>query len=295
MASASEETAVSIASSEGTMFAVETRPAAAAPGITGITVVILPGLVAPFATHRDALWVRGARRLAGRGHRVLRIDWHGVGDSTGVVTERTPAEPFAADGLAAARWAAATGDAVVLYGACFGARSAAATATRVDGIRAVVLLSPPPVDVETQGQLREQQRLRQMGLREWARWAAGRYPPSTLLHDRRSRRMLARQAAARLRHAFGRSAGPATVSPAFLADLTALVERRVPVLLVYGENDDMSDVVRDAMAGGLGAVVQRPDSTIDLRFLPGVVHSFADRAGQDDIMSVAESWLDARA
>jgi pimeloyl-ACP methyl ester carboxylesterase len=97
-------------------------------------------------THRNRMWVRAARALADGGHPSIRLDYHGVGDSTGEVAAFRLEEPFDDDALAAAEFLRqATGvRTVVPVATCFGGRTALASAAR-DPAAVGAVIFPVPV------------------------------------------------------------------------------------------------------------------------------------------------------
>jgi pimeloyl-ACP methyl ester carboxylesterase len=97
-------------------------------------------------THRNGMWGRAARSLAARGHPSIRLDYHGVGDSTGEVAAFRLDEPFDDDALAAAAFLRrATGvRTVVPVATCFGGRTALASAAR-DPAAVGAVIFPVPV------------------------------------------------------------------------------------------------------------------------------------------------------
>lgn len=97
-------------------------------------------------THRNRMWVRAARGLADRGFPSIRLDYHGVGDSTGLATIDLE-QPFDQDAMAAAAFLRrATGiDRVMMAATCFGGRTAVAAAARDTSIGSAILFPVPVV------------------------------------------------------------------------------------------------------------------------------------------------------
>jgi pimeloyl-ACP methyl ester carboxylesterase len=170
-------------------------------------------------THRNRMWVRAARELAARGFPSIRLDYHGVGDSTGRATIDLES-PFDEDALVAARFLRrATGvTRVAMAATCFGGRTAIAAAARDPAVISATIF-PVPVVLRHQPPPTVGARLR--------RWAKPRRPIKWLM--RRPRVYRRRRAAVSQR----RAAHGAT-SPRFRRDLAAYLKRGV-VWFVYGE------------------------------------------------------------
>jgi pimeloyl-ACP methyl ester carboxylesterase len=84
-----------------------------------------------------------ARDLASHGHLALRIDYHGTGDSSGVLTDRGFSGQTARDLDEAVTWLADQADEVVVVGTCWGGLLGVATAARQPVLTAVYLISSP--------------------------------------------------------------------------------------------------------------------------------------------------------
>ncbi len=110
--------------------------------------LLLCGFGAP-RSHRYQMWTRTARRIAAGGMATLRMDYVGIGDSTGTVREfRAEHEALC---LAQARAVLDAGlrltgvDRVAIAGNCLGARVAMAIAAERDDVAGVVGILPPLV------------------------------------------------------------------------------------------------------------------------------------------------------
>src|SRR5688500_18185877 len=104
---------------EERLCAVITAPADGAPAHDLGAVLLTGGNYT--RTHRNRMWVRTARALAEKGFASIRVDYHGVGDSTG--TAHFDMEiPFDKDALAAAAFLKrATGvQKLAVVATCFG-------------------------------------------------------------------------------------------------------------------------------------------------------------------------------
>ncbi|MGY0236999.1 alpha/beta hydrolase [Longispora urticae] len=110
---------------------------------SGYGVVLLPGAATPgFGNAR--IWARVGAALAAHGHVAARLDFRGMGESSGGEQPISLADPFPDDVLACVDLLRDAGaDRVVLMGTCFGARSAMAAAPRVPGLAGLTLMFPP--------------------------------------------------------------------------------------------------------------------------------------------------------
>jgi pimeloyl-ACP methyl ester carboxylesterase len=96
-------------------------------------------------THRNRMWVRAARALAARGHPSIRLDYRGVGDSTGEITAFRLDTPLQDDALAAADFMRrGVGIRAILpVATCFGGRTALAAAAGDPGALGAVIFPVP--------------------------------------------------------------------------------------------------------------------------------------------------------
>ncbi len=131
---------------DDTLFGIVTQTDAA----TGDGAILLTGggATAP-STNRNRVSVHLARRLATRGFSTLRFDYHGIGESGGVLAGAPKVdEPYLIDLDGAASVIREHGaERITLIGSCFGARTALAAGPEVSDIAGVVMVSPPLRDV----------------------------------------------------------------------------------------------------------------------------------------------------
>jgi pimeloyl-ACP methyl ester carboxylesterase len=180
----------------------------------------------------------------------------------------------------------------VLVGSCFGARTALSGGPSLAGLRGLVLLAPP---------------LRDFALSEpkMSAWRPRDYA-ALALHPRRllgakervtPRRYLrfvrsgTRVILRRLRNRLARKAGElAWVSRRFLDPLSSLAKQGIPVLLLYGTEDDEYRDFELARAGRLGEIMTRWP-TVEVRTLVGQVHGFTQLDSQEATMDVVVDWI----
>ena len=225
-------------------------------------------------SHRNRMWVRAARELADRGLASIRVDYHGIGDSTGHVVIALE-HPVDDDVMAAAdllRQATGVGR-IAFVATCFGGRSAMAAAARRDDVASVTTFPLPimePADEPTKAPLRRRIR------RRLKRSAFG----SALLRNPTVKQ-------ARTKIADARPDQAMIVSPRFRRD-TALVAKHAPVRLVFGEHTKELPEAR-LLIGELGHDLNPTElARIELTVIPGTdIHRFQTFAEQDLVVSIA--------
>ncbi|MFC4856091.1 alpha/beta hydrolase [Actinophytocola glycyrrhizae] len=231
---ADRERPLYLAAGPDRVFGVHTTP----PGeASGVGVLMLSGGVYVLSTNRNRLFVRLARQLAGEGHHALRIDYRGVGESTGVIGGYALDDPNPLDVRAALDHLTAAGARrLVAVGSCYGARAAMHVAADEPALAAMVLFAPPVGD-------------------------AGR----------------------------GEAPTPDLVGDLFVDRLRTLAARRVPTLLVYGEDDNYH---RDfqAASGVLGELFA-PGSSLVVATLPGKAHGLQRVSTQDALLDMTVRFL----
>jgi dienelactone hydrolase len=257
------------------------------------TVIVLGGGgTTPTAIGRNRFFVTLCRRLALLGYHAFRFDYHGLGESTGTAEFRLD-RPFLKDLEGAVSLVEGRGLlSYVLVGSCFGARTALSGGPGLAGLRGVVLLAPP---------------LRDFALSEprTAGWRPRDYA-AVALHPRR---LLGEKEKVTLRR-YLRFAGSGTrvllrrlrdrlpgqrgelswVSGRFLDPLSSLAEQGVPVLLLYGTEDDEYRDFELAQAGRLGEIMARWP-TVEVRSLVGQVHGFTQLDSQGPTSDLIVDWI----
>jgi pimeloyl-ACP methyl ester carboxylesterase len=272
------------------LFGIVTTP----PGVRrGIAAVVLSGGGVRGAggtpsPGRNRVWVRLARRLAGAGFHAFRIDYRGVGDSSGESPEYRLDRPFVDDVEGAADWLRAEGiNELVLLGACFGGRTAlAAAAGGLDGVRGVAVYGSPVRDFEHGA------RLESLPLSWWARRARSMSLERLLDPERRA--AYRRLAGRKLRRSVRRRAAGETerfqwVSPVLVSHLQALVDRGIPVLLVYSEHDDFYQDLCRGRQGPIGPLLDH--ELVRLELVAAKVHGLTSRIAQQAVIDATERWL----
>ena len=289
-----QELPVFFPAGQETLFGVLTEPRS---GPTGATVVLVPGGAGTLdGINRNRLWVRLARDLAARGCHVFRFDYHGAGESTGEGEPLRLDRPFVSDLKGATDWLSGQGlHNQILVGSCFGARTALAAAKGMPETRGMILATPFVRDVE-QGQ--RVATLRAVG------WTPRQYlrhvvTPRTIrgLLDADRRRVYLRVArtkldALRRRGAFAAGDGrKSLVSSNFLDPFEDVVARAIPMLVLFGEDDDAFHEFQQERQGALGHLIDAAGRSIDLKVVPGKIHGLRSLASQESFLDHSMSWL----
>jgi pimeloyl-ACP methyl ester carboxylesterase len=281
-----EEAPVFFEAAGETLFGMFTQPAGRAEETA---VILLPGGDHIPSINRNRLWVRLARCLAHQGYHVLRFDYHGVGESTGVVEHYELERPFTEDVEGAVTWLRHQGlDEFIVVGICFGAGTGLSCVGRVQGLRGLVACAHPVHNVEvleglgTIGYLRRTLRMEGVS----GVFSRARRIPSYARFVARRLRRLARRPARGVR-----DAALARVSPLFLDQLEAAVERRIPTLIVYGTDDGYYERFEAARTGRLGEILDRDGSRVEVTVLEGPAHQLTALGVQAAFIDLVESWL----
>jgi pimeloyl-ACP methyl ester carboxylesterase len=295
------ETPVFFGSGECSLFGIVSLPRTV-PERRGL--IILPGATAAVTTGRNRLSVRVCRALASAGCTGLRLDYHGVGESTGKVDQFRLDRPFVQDVAAGVACLREMGvEQVILAGYCFGARTALSTAAQLEDIEAVFLVSPSLRDYAL-GERTKMNRARRWGFGHYAREAVR---PTTFLglFDRRKRRSYMMFVRTKLRVTFAKlpgihrwplekPIGTDLIAPGFVRPLRILVERRVPVHFIYGAEDGLLREFRTAASGPLADILDESLGSVRLTVFPGRIHGLASVASQDAVANEIVDWVRER-
>ncbi len=288
-ATAAVEQPVFIASPLGDLLAVVTRPTGPDSGLAAV--LLRGGGWRPSSGPRRTQ-VRLARRLAAAGLHGVRFSYHGVAESGGRSEEVFRLDqPFVEDLDAVGRWVASQGLQPVLVGNCFGARTALSHASQAQSVAGVALIVPPVHDFEVA------RRIDRRPLSKLARRASPAHlwrvvrSPARRRALRRTTKALSGVARHRLRP--GRRRDPGWISRGFCRELAALVDRKVPVLLVYGDDDNYFRDFELARAGELGEIVTRAGPRLEVAVVPGKIHGLTSVDTQDATLTAVERWVAA--
>ena len=215
--------------------------------------------------HRNGMWVRAAHELADQGMYVMRIDYPGVGHSSG------PPQIFDLESPPA--WAVEAGARflrehtpvrrIILAGSCFGARVALSAAHRVDDLVSVALVAAPVYS------------------RRPSLASRVRSIPLKLLGKERSDGAADNRAQQRRE---GNLATEKRVSPAFERAIRAAIDR-CPVYFLYGSDDFCWEELQFALAR-----LRLPEDRYELEVVPGIVHAFRSTDVQDLTVRRLAAW-----
>jgi dienelactone hydrolase len=288
------ERPVSIPFEDAHLFGIVTEPDVP----NGRGVVVLPGGGGQLSLHRNRWNVRLCRELARRGFRALRIDFHGMGESSGFVERLDLHDLFDRDVLAAVHWLEEQGnERPLLVGTCFAARSALLAGSEMEEVEGLVLISPPVRDFRFGERTATRTSAHGMTLGRYLRVALRPEVVRGLADADLRRRYLAfakRKIAVAWKRTRGRSASPGArttdESVTFLDPLRGAYRRGVPTLLLYGDDEDYYEEFRRHL-DGLAPLFEDPASSVRLRTLPGVLHGFTDLETQDSALELVLSWI----
>ena len=297
-ATARDETPVFFPAGDDQIFGVVTEPVVEPLGVAALIVM---GGGFHTSTHVNRFAVAMARRLAEQGYHAMRIDYHGLGESSGSLRSYRLDQPLVRDMEGAVRWFRSRAvDRFVLVGSCIGGRTALATATRTDGVEAVVMITTPLVDLRM-GEGSPARKV--VGGSLW-RYLARGFRPSVLrrFFPPYSFRKQGRVAAAHLRlgarvvwrrlrgRMAGERSGGLEVNPTVVADLEAMTHRRVPVLVVYGTGDPFRFPFAEGGSRRIASVVTAAGRLIEVRTVEGE-RAYRFVRGQAEIVDMVGAWL----
>ena len=278
---------------EETLFGILTHPT---DDVENGAVIVLPGGSAPTSTGRNRLSVRLTRTAAAHGWHGVRFDFHGVGESTGVAERLRLDEPFADDLLGVIRWLKDERGITrfALVGSCFGSRTALGVSAE-PAVEAMCLIAAPVRDFEMGHRISTRLAL-ELTMPQYVRRAL---QPKVLrgLLNARKRRSYARVMKAKWRalpkgRGGGRGGNDDWISPSFVAHLNRIGERRLPLLLLYGEGDDYLRELQAAMRGPLRHLTsRRGGSSLAVKTVPGQLHGFTHIEAQETVIRLVGDWI----
>lgn len=266
----------------GPLVAVETT----ATGIEAKGLVVLcSGAWHGGSSLKNRILVHMAHRLASAGFKVVRFDWPGCGESTGHVDRFDLSIP-SVDEVRAVVDAAQGREPLPLYlvGICFGATSALPVAVDRPELRGIALVSLP-IPTHLEGKAKQQ--AKRMGVRQVLRAVLS----PTLIKgwfDSPTRTFYLKW----IRLRFIRKAGKKRVRMVdALQDIQSLLDRRVPVLLLYGEQDWQGGSAEDIGAHPLSRLVGDNKQLATLEIIDGDLQGFPAIEVQQRTNDIVTGWL----
>jgi len=284
----------------GHLVGIHTPPAPGAS--TGLCVIwhTIP------RSHRNRMWVQGARHLAVRGFASFRFDYHGVGDSGGESAAVDPNYPYRDDTLAViSHLRSALGHRrFVLFGSCFDARTAlSAFAGEADAIEGLVFMAAPVMKMEDM--VRADADRKSWGhilgaLRRPANWIAlanpQRWGYMGMVLGRVARRSIQRS------DDRGNGNGHSIIGPVprlplslgFLEQFDALARSRARALFLYGSEDREYVSFREAESTLWPKLSAEARERLVIEIWDGKVHDGTlDMPVQRRIVARVIEWIDA--
>lgn len=288
LARARAERALSIETPAGTLVGVLTPPAPEAP--RGEHCVIL--FTRP-RSHRNRMWVEGARRLAARGFAAFRFDYSGAGDSEGESHFLDPNRPKQDDATAVIRALRERHGyrKFLVVGACFDARTALSSfATEGEAVDGMVFFAAPVMELDTLVKAHADHKdwkhlLRALGNAEnWrALGQAERWKYMAAVVGRVARRSVPVGAPA---------ANDTPLSDSFFEHFGALVRSGKRALFVYGEADAELVSFRVALDTVFPRLAPEERARLEVEIWPGDVHGFLNLPMQRRALERTLDWLE---
>jgi pimeloyl-ACP methyl ester carboxylesterase len=270
----------------GDLFGIYTPPDPAAPP-ADLCVILF---TRP-RSHRNRMWVEGARHLAARGFAAFRFDYHGAGDSGGESAFLNPNTPYREDAVAILRHLRETFGhrRFVVAGSCFDARTALSTfMDEGAAIEGLVFLAAPVMELETLVQVHADQK-------DWRHVLRALRKPSNWRSLGSPERW--RHVASVLGRVAGRSvpggAGELPLASSFIEHFRALVLSRSRALFLYGHEDAEYASFRVAERTVFAALPPEARARFEVEVWPGTVHGFLEMKRQRETIHRALGWIEA--
>lgn len=272
----------------GRLFGIFTPPAPLAPPARPCVVLFTRP-----RSHRNRMWVEGARRLAARGFAAFRFDYHGAGDSEGESGFLDPNQPYREDAAAVLRDLRERHGQTrfVLVGSCFDARTAlAAFADEADAIAGLVFIAAPVMPLEDQTRVDADRKswthlVRALGNREnWqSLGSAERWRYMAAVVSRVARKTVRGPAEA--------DAPP--LAPSFMEHFAALVRSQARALFLYGDDDAEYQTFQAAERTVFADLDPATRQRFEIEVWPGRMHGFLEMERSREVLERTLRWIDA--
>ena len=288
IATAASELPVFIQSESNDIFGVLTEPTIDS---NGAAIVLLFGGLYTLSINRNRVTVDAARKFASLGYHVLRLDLHGVGESSGSVDAYDISRPFFGDVLRAADWLRARGIAdIVLVGQCYGARTCLAASERMPNVAGIALFSMPVLNFNrTEFEARRNAKASVWSLLRRAMHL--RVLRGLFSRQRRARYTGIARAKARAIRGHGDEDTQSKVSQDVVRQFGHLASVGIPTLVVYGVEDfrDEFETVRD---GRIDRELRREGARIEVRLEDDIkMHGLPTMLAQQRAIDLVIRWL----
>jgi pimeloyl-ACP methyl ester carboxylesterase len=245
----------------------------------GRTVLIPWGTSTAPSSGINGVRARLARTLAEEGFHSFRFDYPGVGESDGDYHPGEMSSPHIEEIEAACTWLAGQGlDRIVIVANCFGGWSALMAAPKLAGLEGVAVVNPPvrrdhkQVRAADQGWQWWVKRIKRFRLKK-ARSAQYRA---------QSRKLLAAKGSS--------LAGTGSRDKRFSNAVRHLLDRRIPMLIIYGIHDFRADFESE-LAHGLGDALDQAGPATRVVTVPVRLEGFASLDAQGFLLGEVVPWL----
>ncbi len=285
------ETARWLQAGDQTVLSVITRPTGPA---RGAGVIFLNGGHGGSSAGKNRIYSRMAADLAERGFHSIRLEWHGIGDSTGAIDEFVLHQPFRSETLAAAAALREEGVRdIALYGECIGARTAVVVADELPDLRAAFLVTLLLRDGAISDQTPQRTMAEVTAGQIASRWTKVGYlftdPVRRELYLRWGRN-LARQKWQQTRRALTGDKLPPWVSFQVVRALEGIGRRGIRAKIVYGTSEfDEHQVDFEAIQADLRPL-RHP--SLEYEFLDEMIAGYRTLAVQERLVAMVGQWFD---
>lgn len=245
----------------------------------GLAVLMPWGAGTAPSSGANQLRTRLARRLADIGFHTLRFDYRGVGESSGEYVKPNMARPNTKEIVSACEWLATQDlSRIVLVSNCFGGWSSLLAAPMINGLQGMVVVNSP---------VRRDHEEVWGGEESWKWWFA-KFRKMTLSKIRNAnrralyRKLIAAKAASLV--------GSGTRDSRFSSAINYLLDRRIPILLIYGAGDFAADIDYE-LNNGLQAAIEGADPPTRLIKTSERFEGSASLVPQDLLLHEVVLWL----
>ena len=245
----------------------------------GRTVLIPWGTSTAPSSGINGVRARLARTLADEGFHSFRFDYPGVGESEGDYRAGDLSSPHTEEIEAACTWLAGQGlDRIVIVANCFGGWSSLMTAPKLAGLEGMAIVNPPV--------RRDHKQVRAAD--EGWRWWVKRLKRFRL---KKARSAEYRAQSRKLLAAKGSSlAGTGSRDRRFSNAVRHLLDRRIPLLIIYGVSDFRADFESE-LEHGLSAAIEQAGAPTRVVTFPVRLEGFASLDAQGILLGEVVPWL----